>query len=67
MLDRDISVKPPEDIQKPGVIWRLWKLLYSLDNASRKFWLGVKEVFTEMGLKIMEGDEIFTFYMKKVT
>ena len=25
VLDRDIFVKPPEDIKKPGVIWRLWK------------------------------------------
>ena len=27
ILDRDIFLKPPEDIKKPGIIWRLKKLL----------------------------------------
>ena len=61
VLDRDVFVTLPEDIKKPGVIWRLWKSLYGLDDASCKFWLWVKEVFTEMGLKIMDGDEAFYF------
>ena len=35
-LDRDVFVKPPGDIKKAGIIWRLKKPLYRLDNASRK-------------------------------
>ena len=31
-LDIDVFVMPPEDIKKPGVIWRLWKPLYGLDD-----------------------------------
>ena len=38
-LDRDVFILPPLDIQKPGVIWRLKKPLYGLDDISRKFWL----------------------------
>ena len=36
-LDRDVFVKPPEDIKKPGTVWRLKKPLYGLDDVSRKF------------------------------
>ena len=38
-LDRDVFVEPPPDIKKQGVIWKLKKPLYGLDDASRKFWL----------------------------
>ena len=30
-------------------------------EASRKFWLRVKEVLLEIGLKIMEGDKAFYY------
>ena len=43
-LDRDVYMLPPPDIRKPGVIWKLKKPLYGLDDASWKFWLRVKEV-----------------------
>ena len=37
VLDRDIFVEPPTDIKKQGIIWKLKKPLYGLDDASRKF------------------------------
>ena len=43
-FDRDVFVKLPPDIKKQGVIWKLKKTLYGLDDASCKFWLRVKEV-----------------------
>ena len=35
-LDRNVFVEPPPDIKKQGVIWRLKKPLYGLDDASYK-------------------------------
>merc|ERR1712082_257913 len=39
ILDRDLFMLPLPDIKKPGMILKLKKPLYSLDDASRKFWL----------------------------
>ena len=48
---------PPTDIRKEGTIWKLKKPLYGLNDASRKFWLKIKEVFKNFGLKKLDGDE----------
>ena len=41
---------------------KLKKPLYSLDDASQKFWLRVKEVFlSELNLCKLDGDEAFYF------
>ena len=51
ILDREVFVEPPSDVRKLGTVWKLKKPLYGLDDASRKFWLCIKEVFlSELGL-----------------
>ena len=40
---------------------KLNKLLYRLDDASRKFWLKLKGTLMKLGLKIMLGDETFCY------
>ena len=42
VLDREVYVEPPADIKKQGIVWKLNKPLYGLDDASRKFWLRVQ-------------------------
>ena len=56
-LDREVFFLPPKDVRKEGLIWLLKKPLYGLNDASRKFWLKVKSVFNDIGLKRLEGDE----------
>ena len=56
-LDRDVFLKPPKDIKKEKIIWKLKKPLYGLNDASRKFWLRVKNIFKELGLRKLDGDE----------
>ena len=56
-LDRDVFLKPPKDIKKEKIIWKLKKPLYGLNDASRKFWLRVKSIFKELGLRKLDGDK----------
>merc|ERR1712082_388215 len=60
-LDRDVFVRPPDDIKKEGVVWKHLKPLYGLDDASRKFHLKVKETLQELGLKTLPGDDAIYF------
>ena len=56
-LDREVFVRPPKDQEKEGVIWKLLKPLYGLDDASRKFYLKVKETLKKLKLKTLPGDD----------
>ena len=56
-LDREVYVRPPDDIAKEGIILKLLKPLYGLDDASRKFYLKVKVTLQKMGLKTLPGDD----------
>ena len=60
ILDREAYVEPPADIKKQGIVWKLNKPLYGLDDASRKFWLRVRDVFlNKLEIKTVEEDETF--------
>ena len=37
------------------------KPLYGLDDASRKFWLKLRDTLITPGLKVMPGDEAFYY------
>ena len=58
-MDRKVFMKPREDQRVEGWLRKLKKPLYGLDDASKKFWLKVKETLVALGLKIMPGDEAF--------
>ena len=60
-LKRELYVVPPKDIRKEGILWKLKKPLYGLNDASRRFWLRVREVFKKEGLQTLVGDEAFYF------
>ena len=62
ILEKEVYVEPPADIKKQGIVWKLSKPLYSLDDASRKFCLWVRDVFlNKLNLKTVEGDEAFYY------
>merc|ERR1712101_70152 len=56
-LDREVFVKPPQDQEKEGVIWKLLKPLYGLDDASRKFYLKIRETLRNFDLNTLPGDD----------
>ena len=61
-LDREVFLQPPKDIKREGYVWKLKKPLCGLDDALRKFWLRVKKIFNEIGLRKLDGDEA-VYYM----
>ena len=63
-LDREVFVRPPTDQEEEGVIWKLLKPLYGLDDASRKFYLKVRETLNNLGLKTLPGDDA-VYYQHK--
>ena len=54
-------VVPPEDVRKEGKIWKLVKPLYGLDDASRKFWLNVRENLIRLKMQTVPGDAAFYY------
>ena len=54
---------PQKDVNKESVLWKLKMLLYGLNDAMRKFWLKVKEVFSEIGLQRLKGVKAFYYKM----
>lgn len=42
-IERDIFIQPPIEIRIKGIIWRLKRCLYGLNDAAREFYLSVSE------------------------
>ena len=62
VLDRNSYIEPPSNVKKLGILWKLKKHLYRLDDASRKFWLRVKDVFlNKLKFQTIVGDEAFYY------
>merc|ERR1712101_34810 len=60
-LDREAYVKPPKDQEKEGIIWKLLKPLFGLDDASRKVYLKVRETLRNFNLNTLPGDDAVYF------
>ena len=63
-LVRDVYIWPPKERRKEGKIWKLKKSCYGLYDASRKWYLAVKDNLKSIGMKHLSGDEAF-FYLVK--
>ena len=61
-LQRDIFIKPPLEKARPGKTWKLLKACYGLYDASRKWYIAVRETLLEMKMKSVSGDDAF-FYI----
>ena len=62
-IERDIYIKPPKEIKKDGIIWKLNKVAYGLCDASRQWYFGVKEELCKLGCKQSQMDKaMFRWY-----
>ena len=57
-IQRDVFIRPPLEKYKPGKTWKLLKACYGLYDASRKWYIAVRE----MQMKSVSGDDAF-FYI----
>ena len=65
-LDRDIFVTPPKDIREEGIIWKLNKVVYGLEDASRNWFFSVEEDLISLECKQSELDKaLFRWYKGK--
>ena len=63
-IPRDVFVEPPLEAKTEGMIWKLNKAGYGLLDASRLWFLDVRETLTKLGCKNVSGDEAFFYYRK---
>ena len=62
-LQRDIYIQPPPEKDKPGKTWNLLKAWHGLYDASRKWYMAVKETLLDMRMKSVSGDDAFFYYL----
>ena len=63
-IDREIFLRPPRDIKKQGIIWRLKKPLYGLNDASRSWYFTLIKSLKELGVKVTSFDKAM-FYLRQ--
>ncbi|GAB1607207.1 hypothetical protein Ahia01_001004000 [Argonauta hians] len=62
-IERDVYLIPPAEVSNGKVLWKLNKVIYGLSDASRIWYLKVKEVLESLGMKMSIYDEAL-FYFK---
>ena len=64
-VERDIYVIPPKDFKEEGVIWKLNKVAYGLEDASRNWFMSVREELLRLNCKQSELDQaLFRWYYR---
>ena len=62
-LMREIFVIPPKEKRKDGILWKLNKVAYGLGDASRNWYLSVKDELQKLGMKQSKLDNaLFRWY-----
>ena len=65
LLDREVYVMPPEEVDENGKVWKLKKTVYGLYDASRSWYFAVKEEVLKLGMKTLSGDLAFFYLVKE--
>ena len=66
-IEREVFLKPPKEFLRAGYVWKLRKVVYGLADASRSWYLKVKEVLTQLGMQVSKFDPaVFIFAKSKL-
>ncbi len=61
--NRNVWIKPPSDISKPGIVWKLNKPMYGLEDSSRRWYHTLKNTLMELGCRMSRLDKaVFCYY-----
>ena len=66
VLERELYVQPPKDAAPPGVIWRLRKPMYGLEDASLQWYKTLADRLAKLGCTKLITDPA-TFYWRDET
>ena len=65
-IDREVYLVPPQEIEsRPNILWKLNKTIYGLNDASRKWYLKVKETLENLGVTMSIYDEALFYYKEE--
>ena len=64
-IDRDVFVDPPQERKKQGIIWRLKKPCYFLDDALRQWFLSFKKTLKDLGMVQSQREYCLFLYHKE--
>ena len=63
-IERDIYIKPPADCKTSGIIWKLKKPLYGLNESSRLWYKTIKDYLISVGCQVAHLDKgLFSYYL----
>ena len=64
-MDRDVYLRPPPEAKSDGKIWHLKKCVYGLNDASRYWYMRVRQELFKLNMKSSKYDKaIFYWYDK---
>ena len=56
-IQRKVLVRPPSDLSEDGIVWKLKRCLYGLNDAPREWYNKVEEKLTDLGGKVSLYDQ----------
>ena len=63
-IDREVFIQPPPERKKHGVVWKLIKPSYGLDDASRKWFLSFKATLLNLKMTQSKRESCLFYYHK---
>ena len=61
-INRDVYLKPPKEFRVHGTIWKLKTTVYGLNDASRIWYMRVKDVLSDLGVKMCSYDAALFYW-----
>ena len=63
-IQRDVFVEPPTERRKPGIVWKLKKPCYGLDDASRQWFISFKNTMIDLGMTQSKRESCLFYFQK---